>query len=190
MADTSAAKDLKLLGDQLKKFGGYFKAGIALFNDCGINMLSSGYVLAQNSMCLVGDFKSLMASNDSLRDSLDSTLRRPAPNPPGEAPNSSCNGESKNCNRFAMKKFGIWLGQQSYYSYLTRSSVCADMCGNKGSGRAECENNMHEIFQSDAPFCVPVCRSSQCQAAIDQCISFCCGQESSCTDAARAKAVY
>jgi hypothetical protein len=190
IADSSAAKDLKFLQDNIKKFGGYFKAGIALFHDCGINMLNSGYVLVQNSMCLAGDFKSLMASNQRLEDTLNSTLQRPAPNPPGDESGSTCNGEAKNCNTFAMRKFGIWLGQKSYYSYVTRSSLCADMCGNKGSGRNECEDNMHAIFQGDAPFCVPVCRTSQCEIAVNECLSFCCGQNAVCSDAARQKTVY
>ncbi|MEY4630922.1 MAG: hypothetical protein RIQ81_1042 [Pseudomonadota bacterium] len=188
--DNSAAGDLKLLHDRLKKFSGYMKAGVALINDCGINMLNSGYVLVQNSACLVGDFSNLMESNSRLSDELDATLNRPAPNPPGDKPYTSCNGEETGCNRFAMQKFGIWLGQQTYFSYLTRSSLCADMCGNQGSGQKECEDYRFEIFQDDAPYCVPVCRTKQCTLAVDSCISFCCGQESGCTDAARAKTNY
>ncbi len=162
------------------------KAGSAI-TSCSYNIATGIVKIADNTICLGGDLKRLYDSQAALNLALDRTLRTPAPRR-SNVPSRSCNDEESSCNTFGMQKFGIWLGQQSYWSYATRSYLCADMCSNKGSGSAECKANARDIFRDDLASCSPaVCGTSQCNNAIAMCVSYCCGQDNSCARTAHEK---
>jgi hypothetical protein len=156
---------------------------------CGLNIASGIVKVGDNSVCLAGDLKNLHQSKTELTHALKKTLKARAPRGIGHE-GRACNGEENQCNTFAMGKFGIWLGQQSYWSYATRSFLCADTCGNRGRGALECKTNSKEIFGEDHAHCSPLCKTAQCKPAIEQCVSYCCGQDGSCVKSAHDKMIY
>jgi hypothetical protein len=181
------AADMKKLTDNFKQIAGYARVASIITFDCGLGLGHAGVVLIQNSMCLASDLGNLAESFANVDQALDNAFHTPAPNPPGDKPGYICNGEPKSCANFAAKKFGMWLYRQNYYSYATRSYLCADMCGNNGSGGNECQQYANDIFGADTPFCSPYCKTAQCDTAVANCISQCCGLEGSCVDAAQKK---
>lgn len=164
------------------------EAGGAI-TSCAWNIGTGIVKVGDNAICLAGDLKSLRESQLALTTALNGTLRARAPRRSGGI-ERACNEEETSCNTFALRKFGIWLGQQSYWSYGSQSYLCADMCGNKGRGGLECKANANEIFGEDKRQCSPVCSSAQCDEAINRCVSYCCRQSGSCANAAHEKMNY
>ena len=164
--------------------------------DCGFAITAGGNVLLGNSICLAKDFKNLADSQRDLAAQRQRILDQPMPNQPDESTpdNLRCNLQPDSCNISAYRKFGIWLGQQTYIRYATRSGLCSDMCGNNGRGSAEAKVYQNNIFGDDAVNCMAAINTAQqCdgpannQASIAICISLCCNQENSCAVAARNK---
>lgn len=164
------------------------EAGSAI-TSCSFNIATGLVKVGDNAVCLGKDLQDLNQSKKALARSLQKTLTDKAPR--GVGPRGfQCNRESDSCNTFGMAKFGIWLGQQTYWTYNTRSYLCADMCGNKGRGSVECKANVKDIFNSDAAHCGPVCNTQQCDRAVDLCVSYCCNQDSGCVDSSHSKMNY
>ncbi len=164
--------------------------------DCGFAITAGGNVLLGNSICLAKDFKILADSQRDLAAQRQRVLDLPMPNQPDESTpdNLRCNLQPDSCNVAAYRKFGIWLGQQTYIGYATRSGLCSDMCGNNGRGSAEAKLYQDNIFGDDAVNCMAAINTAQqCDgpandpASIVICISHCCNQENSCANAARNK---
>lgn len=153
---------------------------------CGADIAKGGYILYQNSQCLMSDLQSYYESQERLETQNLVTLQTPASRD-DTRPGYTCNGEPDGNNLFVMKKFGLWLQQQSFFSYATRTYVCADHCGNKGVGADVFVNNIESIVGADKDICSEAGVTSQTQRMIDICISYCCSQESGCAEAAREK---
>ncbi len=189
--NTTARAQLRALGNGLNSILLPLRTVFAVI-DCGFTITEGGQVLLGNSLCMMDDFKALAASQRDLDSQRQHVLDAPMPNQPDESTPDTlrCNLEPDSCNTAAYKKFGIWLGQQTYIRYATRSGLCADMCGNRGNAGAEAKSYQTAIFGDDATNCLAAINTAQqCHDSIDFCISYCCNQDSSCADAARGKLV-
>ena len=160
---------------------------IRVLANCGIDLAVGGYVLYNNSACLVDDIKSYYRGRDSLQNQRDDFVNHPI----NIQPDSDISIEdviSSNTTT-CMQKYGIWLQKQSFYSYMTRSGVCADRCVTSNSKKTyyAAGRSIFPVAQ-DYDYCTMNAKVGATRAGMEMCISFCCDQEGACVQSAHHKA--
>ena len=155
--------------------------------NCGIDLAVGGYVLYNNSACLIDDIKSYYRGRDSLQNQRDDFVKDPINIQP-ESDISIEDVISSNTTT-CMQKYGIWLQKQSFYSYMTRSGVCADQCVTS-NGKKTYYAEGRSIFPvaQDYDYCTMNAKVGATRAGMEMCISYCCDQEGSCVQSAYHKA--
>lgn len=100
------------------------------------------------------------------------------------ATENTCNEEPLNCANAFMSKYGEWLYQNRSYYFTTSglAEACVGWCNNSGAASAKCKEALPTIDHSGA--CLHACEQPQCRTAISSCVSRCCYQDGSCTEAA------
>lgn len=91
-----------------------------------------------------------------------------------------------------MRKYGIWLHNQSFYSYVYRSSVCGDYCGNPKTRETYFRTKTSEIFpnESDRNWCRSANGMAGTSDAVRSCAVMCCDQDIDCADDAMKRAGF
>ena len=153
---------------------------IRVVANCGIDLTKGGYVLVANTACLAGDIKNYYESKDRLEKTRDNYVN----NIPVQ--------DNESGARACMAKYGLWLQKQSFYSYVYRSSVCADYCGNGSRGADTFSKNINSIFtiESDREWCGKNAVTAQGAENITACASYCCNQDNQCTTDAMKRAGF
>ena len=124
------------------------------------------------------------STHDEYLNALERSRTQVVPVDTNAPPGYQCANQWVGENYFAMRKLGIELHNTNFYSYIFRSSACADYCGNFGFGGKFCSDNREAIFGSMVQQCAPVCSVRQTMSAMRVCMSYCCGNENSCSSAA------
>ncbi len=149
-------------------------ATIKTIANCGVAIGEGGYIIAQNSACLVGDIKQYY---DSKRE-VDKSIKRYSDNI------DKGSGDPRHC----ATKLGIHLDAISSASYTTRSGLCADRCLNPATRSSYVKRfaKSYKIFAANqAEFCIEALSKNLSQNEIAECTSFCCDGKGTCVDAAR-----
>lgn len=150
--------------------------------NCGVDLAYGGYVLYNNSACLVEDISNYYEGRERLDNQRENFVNNSEINQDGGFSINAC-----------MIKYGIHLydaGPGS--SFNTRAYMCAEYCGNKGKGMNYMRANMEAIFpiEADRQYCERVARTSQDNESINSCIVYCCDQDGICRDSAWDKLRY
>lgn len=147
---------------------------VKVVGECSLAIGRGGYMIAQNSMCLADDIKAYYDSRENLDRQRDNTVNNlPVPQDDSSYTQNGC-----------MKKYGIFLHKQYFWSVSTRASVCADYCGGN-SAKADYFTRHHEaIFprEDDRQTCGK--DIGALTSAVNSCITFCCDQDNSCVESA------
>jgi hypothetical protein len=81
-----------------------------------------------------------------------------------------------------MRKYGIWLQKQSFYSYVYRSSVCGDYCADSSKRGGYFNTKASEIFPNDSErgWCKGANTIAGTSEAVRSCAVMCCDQDNGC----------
>lgn len=174
------------MGNYFKLVTGPLKIAFAL-GECGFAITGGLINLGGNTACAVEDVQILAESSASLGRVRDAYANQPLQ--PGDGrPGYECNNEYVGEAVSAMNKYGIFLGRQNFYSYAYRASACGDYCGDASFASQYCLDNADAIFGPDADNCRATCTTRQSDSATAGCLSFCCGQDGACSQAAGVRA--
>lgn len=158
---------------------------------CGVDLAYGGYVLANNSACLVEDIKNYYQTLEREELAKNKYINDPSGGfEPLSEEDGRVEGNDGSYSRCSVI-YGMWLADQTYYSYFTRSSVCADQCASS-KGRQTYYENLRNIFprSDDYGYCSMNQKIPGSQIQAEACISYCCSGEGSCVRAANRKAGY
>lgn len=152
---------------------------IRVVGDCAIDIVRGGYVAVANSVCAVRDIQNYYESKGRLEETKNSYGARPIID--NESGVNAC-----------MAKYGLFLQKQSFYSYIYRSNVCGDYCGNGSKGAAYFPSNIDRIYtlESDRDFCRANASVALEKEVITRCVSYCCDQDSECTRSGLSRAGF
>ena len=150
---------------------------------CGFAFGEGSTLLFNNSVCAAEDYNRLQASAQQLQESHDRFASSAAPRSSAE----SCNGEPIHCSLWGMRKWGEFLRSESNSWLDSRSTFCSQHCGNGELAKSACTAAAAKVFGPDANACSSVCGVTQCQNAVNYCVSYCCREDESCIDKTHAK---
>jgi hypothetical protein len=139
---------------------------------CGVAIGKGGYILAQNSMCLVEDLGNYFESRENLQKQRDNFVNGDT------VPKDDVDTGVNVC----MRKYGIWLQKQSFYSYVYRSSVCGDYCADSSKRGSYFNTKASEIFPNDSErgWCKGANTIAGTSEAVRSCAVMCCDQDNGC----------
>jgi hypothetical protein len=164
---------------------------ITTLGRCGVDLAYGGYVLANNSACLVEDIKNYYQTREREELAKNKYINDlPGDFEPLSKEDGRVEGNDGSYARCSVI-YGMWLADQTYYSYFTRSSVCADQCASS-KGQQTYYENLRNIFprSDDYGYCSMNQKIPGSQIQAEACISYCCSGEGSCVRAANRKAGY
>jgi hypothetical protein len=152
---------------------------IKVVGDCAVDIVRGGYVAVANSVCAARDIQNYYESKERLEQTKNSYQNKPI------------EGNATGVNA-CMAKYGLFLQKQSFFSYVYRSNVCGDYCGNGSKGASYYPSNIDRIYavESDRDYCRANASVALEKEPITSCITFCCDQDSSCTKDALSRAGY
>jgi hypothetical protein len=139
---------------------------------CGVSLSQGGYILAKNSMCLAEDLSNYYESRENLQKQRDNFVNGDT------VPKDDVDTGVNVC----MRKYGIWLQKQSFYSYVYRSSVCGDYCADSSNRGTYFNTKASEIFpnESERGWCKGANTLADGPEAVRSCAVMCCDQENGC----------
>lgn len=151
---------------------------------CGVDLAQGGYVLYSNSACLVEDIQTYFKAREREEKAKVGYINDPKG---GFQPLSESDAADASYSR-CMNIYGMWLAKQSFASYFTRSSVCADMCAT-ANGQSVYYENSRKIFprNDDYGYCLMKQKIPGSRLQVESCISYCCSLESGCIESANRK---
>lgn len=168
-AEAKVVDSIKRLSDSLQV--------VRLVGECGLAIGRGGYMIAQNSMCLADDIKAYYDSRDNLDRQRDNTVDKlPVPQDDSSYNQSAC-----------MEKYGIFLQKQSFWTFSSRATVCADYCGGN-SGKADYfSSHFDEIYSREDDRNACDRNVGELSSGLNACVTLCCDQNNSCVEAALSK---
>jgi len=181
--------------DAMKKVMAPIKT-LRVLAQCGVALGKGGYILANNSACLVEDINNYYQGKEALEKQKENYVNNP-PMESDQSDNKVDGSDSSGDSNYVasdnrcMTVYGIWLGKQSFFSYFTRSSACADQCAG-AAGKETYYENSRKIFPAelDHEYCLMNAKVGSSRINVELCASYCCGQDNSCSSAAVQKAGY
>jgi hypothetical protein len=155
---------------------------LLVIGQCGVDLGRGGYVLYNNVQCLGDDISQYYDSRERLENSRDQFVENT------KVPTEDDQQGANAC----MAKYGIFLGKQSFYSYVYRSSACGDYCGNGKTANSYYRENLASIYprQDDYEWCTQKATSAMSFDGVRQCAVYCCDQDNSCANDAMKQAGF